>query len=114
MRNGKRRNDKLVLGFQTQRDATGNYDLKFGRGGKKLADLGRGGGYLLKIVQDKQQLLVAEVIFEGLDDRRGAGFLQAERLGNGRCDEFKISDRIQPYEKNAVSKFIQQPDRRRP
>ena len=91
-----------------ERGAAGYEHLELWAGGHQLAE-GRGGGHhLLEVIEDEQQLPVAQGILEGLQERPPAQLVEAEGLADGRQDEAGVLDGGQRDKADAVAEVVAQ------
>jgi len=75
---------KLAFAMQVERDPAGRQDFQSRRGGEQISRDGRCRGQLFKVVQHEQQVLVAKIVFDVLQQRPAAPVANLELLSNAR------------------------------
>ncbi len=93
LRLGERRDRVLDLALHAQELAAGDEQGQVGTGGEERGELGRGLDHLLQVVEQEQQLPLADVL--------GKAVLGAERLGDRLRDERRIAERGEPDPEDA-------------
>jgi hypothetical protein len=72
-----------------------------------LADEWRGRHHLLEIVEHKQHVLVAQILLEAGGEGALNRFIDAECLGDGRCDQLRIAYRGKRDKIYAITKIVE-------
>ena len=75
--------------------------------GQQIGGDGRGRDELLKVVQHQQQVLIAQIVFDTLQQRAAAGGAHVELLGNASDKLHRIGIVGQRDEDRAVRKVVQ-------
>src|SRR5205814_9324879 len=72
---GQRRQTVFVLGAQVQRGPAGRQNLQARAFGQQLGDQPYGPEQVFEVIEDEQHLAVAQVVFQAVEQRLAAGFL---------------------------------------
>ena len=91
-----------LLGVKTERDLAGDEEPQPGRGSEEIRKVRGGACQLLEVIEDEQDLALAEVFRQQLGGRPPTGFLDTEGSSDRRGQEFGIPDRGQPADEDAV------------
>ena len=106
------RHEQLSLGRQAQRGPAGDHHMEPRTGGQELTDLERGAEHLLEIVDDEQQLPVAQEALQTLERRPAPCHADAKCLRDGGGNEQRVADRRQRHEAHPVFEPIKHGCRR--
>jgi hypothetical protein len=93
VRQRKRRHRKGMLAIQVQNRPARDEQAETGRGGEQVADQRRGRQHLLEVVEDQQQVPIAEVPHHAAGERPVARLAHAEGLRDRRGDEVRVASR---------------------
>src|SRR5436190_21810889 len=80
--------------------------LQFGHRGEQLRDYGRCIYYLLKVVQNKQQMLVSQEIYCALDHGAATGFADTEGLSDQSGYEVRVSNRSKVGKEHSIVEVV--------
>ena len=98
----QRRDDQLLLAPEGEGDPGGDQHLDPRGGGEQPLDHGTGPGHLLEVVDDEEELPVAEVVAHGLQHRTPR-LGDAEGPGQDRGNQPRVGHRGQIGEERAVA-----------
>src|SRR6266487_3873653 len=105
---GERRHRKLVFPLHMQYCPAGHQDLEGGTGQQQFHQGGRGCEDLLKIIQQQQEVFVAQERFEGGEPRTFLDIAQAQRLGDGGHDQVRVAHSSKLHQAHPVRKRLAQ------
>src|SRR5437868_1107172 len=90
-----------MLPADAQRGATGHHDRQSATARKQAGDIDRRFDDLLEVVEDQQQVALAEVVADGIQCAAPVCLREAERSGDGRQDQRRLAYRGQIDEARA-------------
>ena len=91
-----------------QRGTAGDKHFEPGAGAEQFGDQRCGRGYLLKVIQQEQALLVAQRRFQEFLWRLSWGLAQLQCLRDGCRDQASIAERSQRHKPDAIVKAVEQ------
>ena len=104
VRQGQGKHRKLVLCLEMEDAAAGHQHLEMGTRSQEVLDLRSSVGYLLEVVQDQQQVFVAQRQLEAVEQRDAPALLAyAQGASNLRGDQSRVTDRRQVHQDRAVA-----------
>src|SRR5260370_42023920 len=86
--------------------AAGRKDLELEASGQQVYHRLCCTNYLLKVVQQEQQLLLPQVLLETFQERLARSLADAERLCDSGHDQRAVADGGKVHEKHAVGKEV--------
>ena len=99
---GERRHGIFVLAREVKRRAARDECLQIRCRGEKRANSRAGIEELLEVVEDEEEVLVAQVVLQRLGERLAGPFPHRKRLGDRRDEEMRIADRGEVDEEDSV------------
>ena len=105
---GQRRHHQLLLPPERERDPAGGQHREPRRGGEQLLDHRAGLPHLLEVVGHEQELPVAEVVAQRLQDGAAGCLGDPQGPGQDGGDQVRVGDRGQVGEEGAVAVAGQQ------
>ena len=104
----ERRDRVLLLAPERQHDAGGDHRPQLGRGGEELLDHGAGLGHLLEVVDHLEELAVAEMVLDPVEDRAPGRLRDPQRVGHHGRDQRRVGHRGEVDEAGAVPELGEQ------
>src|SRR6266849_6309043 len=106
VRGGPRRYREFILAGEVQSGPAGDQQAQVRAGEGQGRHLRGGSSHLLEVIQQQQQVPLAQELQHVIREGAVSGFPQAERLSDGRQDLFWIADGSQGNKTDVVSKGV--------